>query len=63
MTGNVHIVLAEDDNVLVVPSGLVMNEGNQYFVLVKTTAGTAKKQVEIGCFGANGTTEITSGVG
>jgi HlyD family secretion protein len=62
MTGNVHIVLAEDDNVLVVPSGLVLNEGNQYYVLAKTTAGTEQKQVQIGLVGANGTTEITSGV-
>ena len=62
MTGNVHIVLAEDDNVLLVPSGLVLNEGNQYFVLVKTAAGTAQKQVQIGLVGGNGTTEIASGI-
>ncbi len=62
MTGNVHIVLAEDDNVIAVPSGLVLNEGNQYFVLVKTPAGTEQKQVQIGLVGDNGTTEITSGV-
>lgn len=62
MTGNVHIVLAEDDNVLVVPSGLVLNEGNQYFVLAKTPTGTEQKQVEIGLVGDNGTTEVSSGV-
>lgn len=64
MTGNVHIVLAEDDNVIAVPSGLVLSEGNQYFVLLKTAAGTEQKQVQIGLMetGANGMTEIVSGV-
>ncbi|MGC9599561.1 MAG: efflux RND transporter periplasmic adaptor subunit [Minisyncoccia bacterium] len=62
MTGNIHIVLAEDDNVIVVPSRLVLNNGNQYFVLVKTSAGIEQKQVQIGPVGDNGTTEITSGI-
>ena len=61
MTGNVRVVLGEDDNVIMVPSGLVLNEGNQYFVLEKTATGTAQKQVQIGLVGDNGTTEITSG--
>ncbi len=62
MTGNVHIVLAEDDNVIVVPSRLVLNNGNRYFVLVKTSSGIEQKQVQIGPVGDNGTTEITSGI-
>ena len=62
MTGNVHIVLAEDDNVTFVPSGLVISNGNQYFVVVKTATGTEQKQVQIGLVGENGTTEIASGV-
>ena len=62
MTGNVHIILAEDDNVLVVPSRLVINNGGQYFVLVKTAAGTEQKQVQVGLVGDNGMTEITSGI-
>lgn len=62
MTGNVHIVLGEDDNVITVPSGLVLTEGNQYFVLVKTAAGTAEKQVQIGLVGDNRMTEIASGL-
>lgn len=63
MTGNVHIILAEDDNVLIVPSGLVLNNGNQYFVLVKTSSGgTEQRQIQIGLVGDNGTTEVTSGV-
>jgi RND family efflux transporter MFP subunit len=62
MTGNVHIILAEDDSVIVVPSGLVLNSGNQYLVLVKTPAGNAERQVQIGLAGDDGMTEITSGL-
>jgi len=62
MTGNVHIVLAEDDNVITVPSGLVLTEGNQYFVVVKTATGTEQKQVTVGLVGDGGMTEIVSGV-
>jgi HlyD family secretion protein len=62
MTGNVHIVFAEDDGVVAVPSRLVLNDGNKYFVLVKTPAGIEQKQVQVGLVGADGTTEITSGI-
>ena len=62
MTGNIHIVLAEDDNVVMVPSGLVLSDGNQDFVLAKTSAGTEHRQVVTGLVGDNGMTEITSGL-
>jgi HlyD family secretion protein len=62
MTGNAHIVLAEDDNVLEVPSQLVINDQNQYFVLTKTATGTQQVPVTIGLIGDNGMTEIISGV-
>ncbi len=62
MTGNVHIILAEDDNVIIVPSRLVINNNNQYFVLVNTSTGTEQRQVQIGLVGDNGMTEITSGI-
>lgn len=62
MTGNVHIVLAEDDNVIEVPSNLVINNGNQYFVLVQSPTGPVQKQVQIGLVGDGGMTEITSGL-
>ena len=62
MTGNIHVVLAEDDNVLFVPSRLVINNGNQYFVLVKTPNGIQQQAVQIGLVGDNGTTEVTSGI-
>jgi RND family efflux transporter MFP subunit len=62
MTGNVHIILAEDNGVIAVPSRLVLNDGNRYFVLVKTSAVIEQKQVEIGLVGDNGMTEIKSGI-
>ena len=62
MTGNVRIVLAEKDNVIVVPSRLVINNGNQDFVLVKTATGTKQEQVQIGLVSGDGMTEITSGI-
>ncbi len=62
MTGNVHIILGEHDNVVTVPSHLVINEGNNYFVLVSHDGQSTKQQVTIGLTGDNGTTEIVSGV-
>ena len=35
MTGNVHIIEAEHDDVVEVPSDLVIDDGNNYFVLVQ----------------------------
>lgn len=62
MTGNVHIILGEDDNVLEVPTNLVINDDNEYFVLVQNGNTTQKQPVQIGLAGDNGMTEITSGL-
>jgi RND family efflux transporter MFP subunit len=62
MTGNVHIILAEAQGVITVPSRLVLNDGNQYFVLVKASSGIEEQPVQIGLVGDNGMTEITSGI-
>jgi HlyD family secretion protein len=62
MTGNAHIILAEDDNVIQVPSRLVINNGNGYSVTVVTATGTIQMPVTIGLVGDNGMTEITSGI-
>lgn len=62
MTGNVHIVTAEHDNVIEVPSNLVINSNNGYVVLVKQGNATQDMPVTIGIVGNNGTTEITSGL-
>jgi HlyD family secretion protein len=62
MTGNVHVILAQENGVITVPSRLVLNDGNNYFVLVKTSGGIEERQVDIGLVGDNGMTEITSGI-
>ena len=62
MTGNVHVILAEADNVVTVPTRLVLNNGNAYFVLVKTSSGGIEERpVQVGLVG-DGMTEITSGI-
>lgn len=62
MTGNVHIIEAEHDNAVVVPSDLVINDNNDYFVLMQNGNTTKKQPVQIGLVGNNGTTEIVSGL-
>lgn len=62
MTGNVHLVIAEDDNVTAVPSRLILNDGNQNFVLLRTATGIKYEPVALGLVGDNGSTEITAGV-
>jgi HlyD family secretion protein len=62
MTGNVHIILAEHDNVVEVPSRLVINSGNNNFVIAQTASGMQQVPVMIGLVGDNGMTEITSGL-
>jgi multidrug efflux pump subunit AcrA (membrane-fusion protein) len=61
MTGNVHIVLAENDNVLTIPSQLVINDNTNHFVLIKSADGVEKRPVTIGLVGDT-TTEIISGI-
>ena len=62
MTGNVHIVAAEHDGVLEVPSRLVITSGNNDFVVVPGGGGVVEKQVTIGIVGTDGNTEIVSGL-
>ena len=61
MTGNAQIITAEHDNVVEVPSNLIIQNGSSSFVLV--ASGTAQQEVPVmvGISG-NGMTEITSGV-
>lgn len=61
MTGNVEIIEAEHDNVIEVPSNLVINDDDNYFVLVQHGNTTERQPVQIGLVGAS-TTEITSGL-
>jgi HlyD family secretion protein len=62
MTGNVHIVEAEHDNVVEVPSNLLINNNDDYFVLMQHGAITKKQPVQIGLVGDNGMTEVVSGL-
>jgi HlyD family secretion protein len=62
MTGNVHIVEAEHDNVIQVPSNLVINAAGSYFVLLQKGGIAVKQPVEIGLIGDSGMTEIVSGL-
>ena len=61
MTGNVHIVEAEHDNVIAIPNNLVINDDGSYFVLVQDGSVSQKQPVQIGLVGSS-TTEITSGL-
>jgi RND family efflux transporter MFP subunit len=62
MSGNVQIIAAEHDNVVEVPSNLVINNNGNYFVLVQNGNTTKEAPVQIGLVGDNGMTEITSGL-
>ncbi len=62
MTGNVRIIEAEHDNVVEVPSNLVINDNGNYFVLSGNGNALQKKPVQIGLVGDNGMTEIVSGL-
>lgn len=61
MTGNVHILEAEHDNVIAVPSNLVINDAGNYFVLVQRNGTVEQQSVQVGLVGAS-TTEIVSGL-
>jgi RND family efflux transporter MFP subunit len=61
MTGDVHIIEAEHDNVIAVSSNLVINDKSTYFVLVQKGSASEKVSVQIGLVGAS-TTEVTSGL-
>jgi RND family efflux transporter MFP subunit len=62
MTGNVHIIEAEHDNVVEVPSNLIVNDAGSYFVLVQNGKTIEKKSVQIGIVGDSGMTEIVAGL-
>ena len=62
LTGSVHIIIGEHDNVTEVPSRLVVTDGDKHYVLVKNGGVTERREVTVGLTGDNGMTEITSGV-
>lgn len=62
MSASVHIIVAEHDNVVEVPSRLVVGTDGSYFVIVKKGHVSQKQPVAIGIVGDDGNTEITSGL-
>lgn len=62
MTGNAHIVVAEHDNVLSIPAGLVINNGDNNFVLLTNGNTPVQQPVTLGITGDNNMVEITSGL-
>jgi HlyD family secretion protein len=63
MTASVHIVIGEHDNVLEVPTNLVISgNGSSTFVLVSRDGSEVQQPVTVGLTGDNGMTEITSGL-
>jgi HlyD family secretion protein len=62
MTGNVIVVTAEHDNVVEVPSRLVLDDGGNDFVLVQSGGKSVRRPVTPGLTGNDGMVEIISGL-
>jgi len=62
MTGNVQIITAEHDNVVEVPTRLVITNGNNEYVVVPKGGGETDQEVTTGLTGDDGNTEIVSGL-
>ena len=62
MTANVHIITAEHNNVIGIPSRLIINDNDHHFVLVKNGGTTERREVVIGITGQNSMVEIVSGL-
>jgi HlyD family secretion protein len=62
MNGNVQIIVAEHNNVVEVPTNLVITNDTSSFVLVSSNGKELQQPVTTGLVGDNGMTEITSGL-
>jgi multidrug efflux pump subunit AcrA (membrane-fusion protein) len=62
MTAAVHIVTAEHDNVVEVPSKSIISDDDQDFVMVQNGHALEKKEVTVGISGDDGMTEVVSGL-
>lgn len=62
MTANVSIVVSEDDNVLAIPQSAVLTNAGTPLVIVATSSTLKTEPVSTGITGADGWTEITSGL-
>jgi RND family efflux transporter MFP subunit len=62
MTGNALVVTAEHDNVVEIPSRLVLGGDNHQFVLISAAGKNAMQPVTVGLTGDDGMVEIVSGL-
>jgi RND family efflux transporter MFP subunit len=62
MTANAHIIVAEHDNAIEVPSRLVVGDNNQNFVLVRNGNTVEQKPVTLGITSDDGMVEVISGL-
>ncbi len=61
MTANVTIAAAQKQNVLIIPLSAIVQNGNQYFVLIPSQGSTAERQIQIG-LESTSTVEVISGL-
>jgi HlyD family secretion protein len=62
MSANVHIVVAEHDNVLEIPSRLTVTDNASDFVLIKNETAASRQKIQLGITGNDGMAEIVSGL-
>ena len=62
MTGDVHVITGEHNNVIEVPSHLVLDNNGNDFVLVQNNGKVTQQPVTLGIRGDDGVVEIVSGL-
>jgi multidrug efflux pump subunit AcrA (membrane-fusion protein) len=63
LTANINILIADRQNVLLVPASALMKDGEKTYVIVDNgTATGEKREVTAGASGADATVEIVSGL-
>jgi RND family efflux transporter MFP subunit len=62
MIGDVFIVAAEHDNVIEIPSRLVLKDNNENFVLIQNGKSSMRRQVTLGLIGNDNMVEVISGL-
>ncbi len=62
LSANLQIVAATKDNALLIPSSAIITNGTQQFVYVKRGGATTEVPITTGMVGAQGVTEVLSGL-
>ena len=62
MTGNVFVATAEHDNVVDVPSRLILDDGGTDFVLLHNGKNIVRQKITLGLTGDDGMVEVLSGL-